>query len=534
MQSFQLDVPLAVGDNASRSVFESRYIELRMQLRSGSLFGFAAFLISFSAIAQTTAVIEAVDDQAVLGIGGRVVIPALRNDVSGPGKMLKKIGKPKFGVAVSVPDPKHQSHESAILYIAGPQFSGHDTFQYTIMDDTGAVSSATVTVHGPQFAIIGPIGTNIVDPAGKPVGYLELEVRSAGVFTGKVRIGTAEYSLLGNFDRSGRYIGFARSEEKHERLPVSFIVTTETERALLSGTIGDDEIWTVSQEIGSLSAAQFEELDGRYTVELPAPSGTVADSNSGDGGGGGTDSNGRDIPQGSGWMMIEVNEHGEARLKGKTGDGRSFSVKGQVMGDAGSPVLSFYEAWGDSVLAGALRMGESIDGDLFWTRDVSDEDRYPDGFDLTVNARGGRYEAPKSGKRALDHESSDGGRATLTISGGGVDEFTRELRFTEGDKVTTLDQDGDAIDLEIDRENGTFKGKFRDPDDRETRVKFSGVLLQSEGRGVGFFEANTKTGSVKFEAKGTDDNGGTDSPDNNGDGEDGSEGDDLLGEDLQF
>lgn len=476
-----------------------------MQLRSGSFFGFAAFLASFSAIAQTT-VIEAVDDRAVLGVSGRVTIPVLKNDSAGPGKIIRRIGKPKFGVAISVPDPKHQSHEPVILYIAGPQFSGYDTFKYSLTDDKGATSSATVTVYGPRFALSGTIGTNIVDRDGRPVGYFQLETGNAGAFSGKIRIGTKEYSLLGNIDRSGRYTGIAHAEIDDEKnLPFSFTVTTGAQRTLLTGTVGKDGDWTVSQEIGSLTPEQFEELDGRYTVELPAPAGIVLDSDSDDGNGVGTDPDGRDIPQGTGWMMIEVNEHGDARLKGKTGDGRSFSVKGQVMGDGGEPVLEFYEAWGDSVLAGALRMGDTIEGNLFWVREESDEDRFPDGFDLTVNARGGRYEPPEDGRRSLDYENSDGGRATLTISGGGVDEFTRELKFSEDDEVTTLDQNGDSIDLKIDRESGTFTGKFRDPDDRETRVKFSGVLLQFEGRGVGFFEANTKTGRVEFEVEASDD-----------------------------
>lgn len=508
-----------------------------MQLRQGSLFGFAAFLLSFSAMAQTTVPIEAVDDQAVLRSNGRVTIPVLKNDVSGPGKMLNKIGKPKFGVAVRVPDPQHQSHEAAILYIAGPEFSGYDTFQYSVTDDTGAVSSATVTVHGPQFALVGgPIGTNIVDPEGKPVGYFELEVRNAGAFTGSVRIGSAEYSLLGRLDHGGRYTGFARAEEDDDKnLPVSFIVTTGEDRRLLTATFGEDRHWTVSQEINSLTEEQLADLEGRYTVELPPPSGTVVDSDSDDSNGADTDSLGRDIPQGTGWMMIEVNDRGDARVKGKTGDGRSFSVKGQVMGNGDELVLSFYEAWGDSVLGGTLTMGNSVEGDLTWTRDVSDEDRYPDGFDLTVNARGGRYEAPKDGRRALDNGTSDGDSATLTISGGGVDEFTRELRFSEGDDVTTVNQNGDTIDLKIDRRSGTFTGKFRDPDDRETRVKFSGVLLQSEGRGVGFFEANTKTGRVEFEVDGSGDDGTTDpDPDEDEPNDDDPEEDFFEDENFQF
>ena len=172
-------------------------------------------------------------------------------------------------------------------------------------------------------------------------------------------------------------------------------------------------------------------------------------------------------------------------------------------------------------------------GDLSWTRDVSDEDRYPDGFDLTVNARGGRYVAPKDGRRALDNGTSDGDSAKLTISGGGVDDFTRDLRFSEGDDVTTVNQNGDTIDLKIDRASGTFKGKFRDPDDRETRVKFSGVLLQSEGRGVGFFGANTKTGRVEFKVDGSGDDGTPDpqAPDEPDPDED-EPNDDAFGEDI--
>jgi hypothetical protein len=203
-------------------------------------------------------------------------------------------------------------------------------------------------------------------------------------------------------------------------------------------------------------------------------------------------------PEGTGWMTIKVDEDGDASIKGKTGDGRSFSARGIVGGSDDAPELTIFATPHSGTLTGTLKFGETISGDMIWTRGETDATFYPDGFDLTLSATGGRYDRPDDGKRALASDTIDAGQGTLTISGGNIDEITRKLRFSEDDKIDVLDKGEEDLGLKIHRKDGRFSGAFSDPDDENHHIHFDGVLIQSTGTGSGVFQGRDKAGTVKL------------------------------------
>ncbi len=81
--------------------------------------------------------LEAVDDAATTPTRIPVIIPVLANDI-GTGLAITQVGAPANGAAVANAD-------GAITYTSAPNFTGTDTFTYTITDGI-STDSATVTV----------------------------------------------------------------------------------------------------------------------------------------------------------------------------------------------------------------------------------------------------------------------------------------------------------------------------------------------------------------------------------------------------
>jgi hypothetical protein len=435
-------------------------------------------------------------DSAFLLNVGFLRVPVLANDKQTEGAPLRVVKptnpqtKPQNGTA------QINDAGNAIIYIPGPNFAGHDSFEYTVRYDFGTESKSTVTIFAPAAVAQGSLGANITDTDGNIVGNVRITITASGAFSGKVEIETNVYTFLGSLDAKGRFTGVARSSDG-DLLPLSLAVKNASGGAELRASFGASAEWTVTQKVSTLTSDGLEALEGRYTVELSAAA-IPRTSDQVDDGTDSTTSTSGSLPQGIGWMTIKVNKFGNASLQGRTGDGRSFSANGQVVGSDSEPELPFHAEWDDSVLAGTLTLGETVDGDLRWILSPNDEDRYPGGFDVTISTTGGRYREPEDGRRALHTDSNDAGRVTISISGGGTTEFSREMRLSEDDDVSPIIEGIDEVEFDIDRDSGTFNGKFRDFDDREKRIKFSGVLLQADGRGVGLFELDDKTGRVEI------------------------------------
>jgi hypothetical protein len=370
---------------------------------------------------------------------------------------------------------------NAILYTPNSNFGGFDTFTYTVSDGLGGTASATVTIG----QLPGTHGSVVMDRKGQPVGYLRLDALTSGAFTGKIQIERKYYTLMGSFGPDGRFQGEARDEDG-DALAVDIRIIQEGETATLFAELGNG-LYEAAQSARTLTAAGLTDRAGRYTLELPAL-------------GGSTDSDriSATVPTGHGWASIKIDEDGSARIRGKTGDGRGFSASAVLGGGDDAPVLPIYASPDDGLLSGTLSFGDTISGELAWERDASDATFYPDGFQVKVNASGARYVPPEKGKHALTSSAGGGRNGTITISEGRTPGFTRELRFSKRDNVEVLEEGLDRLEIEVDRKSGMFKGKFRLLDDLGRRTKFSGVLLQNEGRGSGVFRGNHKSGRVEL------------------------------------
>jgi hypothetical protein len=421
-------------------------------------------------------------DNAKTSAGSPVSIPVLRND-SDPDKdhkiSIKSVAKPSHGTA-------RRSGER-IIYTPDGGFRGQDTFAYTIEDQFGVTAKATVTIFDPGRAISGPLGAILTGKDGKKAGYLRLQTSKSGSFSGSLDVGTKHYRLVGKIGADGKFRGSAVDDDG-DRIQVELNVAIDGDQVMVTGDIGDGE-WALSTAYNPLTSTSRREMEGRYTVELPSPGNTSP-----------AEGEGETVfsPEGTGWMSVKLDESGTARLKGKAGDGRAFSTKAYVGGTADAPTLSFYATPESSILSGTLNIGETITGDVYWFREETDADYYPEGFEVTVGANGRRYEKPEEEKRALEVGGESSERMTITVSGGEIPGFSRELRLSEDDDVRVVREGLDELQLDFDRKSGIFKGKFRILNDLNRRAKITGVLLQGESRGSGVFLGVEKSGKVEL------------------------------------
>lgn len=375
---------------------------------------------------------------------------------------------------------------SSLVYTPGAGFTGLDTFTYVPADAFAAGAGVTVTIGGARFAVAGDLGSVINDRDGRPVGYLRLKLNRSGSFSGQLDLGTKSFRVSGTLDAEGRFTGTARGDDGR-RLPITLAVDLGDGGATLAGTFGGGR-FTTSAATADLTRENRRALEGRYSVELPAsgtstgedPDSVLPDDGIVDGGSG---------DSGTGWISVRLNDRGVARLKGKTGDGRPFSTRGVLQGTGEAPSLSFYAASRRTEITGELTLSDGVGGNVQWGR--------RDGDLRSSSANGEAFEQSGNGGRVLATESNDGGRITVTISGGGVPGFSREMRVSENNKPQTITEGDDGLQIRFDRKNGTFKGQFHVLSDLDRTLKLSGVLLPGEGRGSGLFVSGKRTGRVE-------------------------------------
>jgi large repetitive protein len=84
---------------------------------------------------------NAVDDSVTARAGNSVTIPVTANDTEPDGQAiaLVAVGKPKHGTTDML-------NGSSVTYVPAPDYSGTDSFDYTISDETGLEAKAVVTV----------------------------------------------------------------------------------------------------------------------------------------------------------------------------------------------------------------------------------------------------------------------------------------------------------------------------------------------------------------------------------------------------
>ena len=337
-----------------------------------------------------------------------------------------------------------------------------------------------MTIKAPGLAAQGLHSAVIKDEHGKVVGQLRLMGTEGGAVSGKVELYGKSFALLGTLDADGNAsISVPRPGTSPLSLKLAFDQTDTASTLKVDINSGK---FTAEATLSALTASRLAELQGRYTVQLPGAGGTAST-----------------LPQGTGYVRLDVQTSGDVSIRGQLGDGEKIHARAVLGGLDGAAAVNIYLAPKNARVNGTLLFGTgedpSVTGTINWTRPArSDSDLFPDGFETSVSATGGSYIAPLKGRRALDGND----KATITLTGGNLSgPITHNLDLNSRDGMEILDPSGDQLKMKVDRGAGTFHGSFTNPTTGDN-TKINGVLLQSQSKGVGVFAGSSQTGTVSY------------------------------------
>ncbi len=358
-----------------------------------------------------------------------------------------------------------------------------DSFTYTVTDnftDSPRTATGKVTIKAPGLAAQGLHSAVLKDQHGKVVGQLRFMGTEGGALSGKVELYGKSFALLGTLDADGNAsISVPRPGTSPLSLKLAFDQTDTASTLKVDINSGK---FTAEATLSALTASRLAELQGRYTVQLPGAGGT-----------------GSTLPQGTGYVRLDVQTSGDVSIRGQLGDGEKIHARAVLGGLDGAAAVNIYLAPKNARVNGTLLFGTgedpSVTGTINWTRPArSNTDLFPDGFETSVSATGGAYIAPLKGRRALDGND----KATITLTGGNLGgTITHKLDLNSRDGMEVLDPSGDQLKVKVDRGAGTFHGSFTNPTTGDN-TPINGVLLQSESKGVGVFPGSSQTGTVSY------------------------------------
>lgn len=418
---------------------------------------------------------------------GNALVTVLDNDsdVNGDKLTITAVSAPGFGTASIVAKTK-------ILYKPGKNFSGTDTFTYTVADGRGGSDIGTVTIDGPfpelagtytQLVTAGPDGTQ-----QSPVGVISAKISAAGVVSGTVTLRGTTYVLKGSagFDGSFDQV-IKRKGADPLAIHLEFAVDGMNVPRLTAHIAGDEPHYynVLSQPIGTTTLPSGL-VAGAYTVLLP-PDATAAN------------------PRGIGWATATLAATGSVKLAGRLADGTPFSVGTAIDSTGKAPVYVplYLKPKGD--LIGTLdfqaQATSDFTGTLTWRKPAQTPSGtlFPAGFTATTSASGKRY-VLVNGTRALTYTVTAPAKADVPIRGGGLPDLDAVITVPVTDIPTVDTPNPNGVKVAIVRKSGLVSGSFL-PTGAKKPTPFTGVLHQGQNRGAGFFLGAAQSGTIEIKPR---------------------------------
>jgi hypothetical protein len=216
---------------------------------------------------------------------------------------------------------------------------------------------------------------------------------------------------------------------------------------------------------------------GRYTLIIPG-SGSVAS------------------PGGDGWATVTVDAAGNIALGGSLADTTGLSQSATVSRYGLWPFFSSLYG-GQGLIIGWLGFTNGppwvVGGNVTWLKPpLSGAKYYPSGFTVSAGATGAAYAAPGAGTNVLNSTN-----AAVTFAGGNLGSRSITNLISLSSRNVAVNHSTNALSLSFTSTTGTFTGKVQDPLTRQM-LPFSGVMLQNQDQGVGYFTGANQTGQVEI------------------------------------
>jgi len=326
----------------------------------------------------------------------------------------------------------------------------------------------------------------VVAVGGSDQGLYTLTLNGKGGFTGKLTLAGRQYSFKNVFTIDG----LLSYTVKVGATLLQMSLGIEPGQAAVSGTIVATTAGVSTQyNVGGSLLGVYKPaglpsgIAGRYTVVLPAVSGSDPK-----------------LPQGPGYGTMTVSSRGAIRVTGKLGDGTAFSAGSQL--DADGKTWMLFEplyggrtpGWIDGMMTFENIAGSDCDGTIGWSKPPRATARYyPGGFAVAVQMVAAKYVSPPLAT----------GTASISIGGGDLPQGAVSdalMISTMPNKVVVSGSNSGNVSVALVPGTGMFRGGFFYPAMAGTRkIPFAGVIFQKPGPAAfGQFLGTDQSGSLEI------------------------------------
>ena len=383
--------------------------------------------------------------------GGGTVSPNLNNTLQSVGATLTLTAKPAVGQVFSNWTGDATATTAALTFVMQSNMVLQANF-----------------VPNPFTPLVGVYQGLICDtnrPTHASSGFFNATLASAGSFTAKMIIGGQTLSLSGQFSAGGI---FSNNIVRKGLPPISAQLNLDLTGGGITGKFSDGT-W-IAELIASRTTTSAGATAGKYTLLIP----------------GGTD--GVAQPGGDSYGTVVVSSTGAISLKGVLADGSKVAPKANLLTTGQWPFYASLYSGKGSIFGWLTFSNGVIDGTVDWFKPSQPGGKlYPAGFTNGTEAAGSVY-LFTNGVPVLDMSTGQLWLANGNLAGS----FTNAIALDSASKVTSTNV---SLKMTVSTSTGSFKGSVVNPASGKS-ISFTGVVLQKQNFGGGFFVGTNQTGRV--------------------------------------
>jgi hypothetical protein len=333
------------------------------------------------------------------------------------------------------------------------------------------------TASGAAFA--GVIG----DSTHAHSGMISLNVTSTGKFTGSLLFGNAVHGLKGSLDGNGES---ALTITRKDATPLAVRIQANPEGNTLSGIVDD------GQETTGFSVPRLLAVAKGSRVAQAGYHTFAADS--------------AVLPRGFSTGSVVVGTNGVAKVSGKMTDGSAFSASAalDVRGALSFGALLYK---GSGKVVGNWTLEQITSGPLIgrfagvgtglWVKEATSSGVFTGPFSAPLETRISAY-VTIAKREPLELTAENALIQLVRKDAANTVARTWQGTLNSAGVWTGITPADESPSMKVTVPKGTFAGAFT-PTGAAGPAKFSGVILQSEGRAVGaYISSATETASVEF------------------------------------
>jgi len=354
-------------------------------------------------------------------------------------------------------------------YTPGSTFDVEDEFTYTVTDQHGGSTSAKGRLVNVWKAGPGKYASTVITDGGghRAVGVLGMVVNSSRYCTAVLSINGQRYPFIGRFSLDG-YLVLDVDRVGAAPFTVSLSLLPGRDGVAMGGhiwgSLGMLEVLGSTKLIFPANAPEA----GSYTMALPPD-----DS---------------DAPLGNGYITGRVSKRGRVVFAGRIGDGQPVSFGTQLrVGGKAEVYMTAGAAPRDRLHGDVQFPGAGVNeckGEFAWHKAPRSSGYFPNGLNAHIYVTGSRLLLSDEEDAILDYSTELAG-LDLSFEDLEGEPLLEGLLSGANEQSLTFHGGAPTVTIKVNRKNGLFSGRLRNPAENGKVRKFSGVMLQHQNIAAG-------------------------------------------------